>query len=242
MKYLPLLVVLSIPLTACSIPRSIAEGGPMANRQVDPAGRVLILSIANGQEQSQDSAPGSGQGVVAALEKVMASHGVPLSATATSALPSGLDEAQRAGFRYVLKGTITLWEDNATVWSGNGDKLTIHLELYDARSRELVAAATHKRVATGFTFVSGTPDRFMDEVAAGALGRLYGWNQEIGTTSTRTSATDGPAIGVSPKQSPADVEAMNAELRQLAKDSLANGDPKAAKDYLDMIVPASSQH
>jgi outer membrane murein-binding lipoprotein Lpp len=39
-----------------------------------------------------------------------------------------------------------------------------------------------------------------------------------------------------------DTESMNTELRRLAIDSQAHGDQKAAKEYLDMIVPASSQH
>jgi len=91
------------------------------------------------------------------------------------ALEQGFADAERGGFTYVLKGTITHWEDNATAWSGKGDKLNISAELYDVRSRTLVAAATDKRTATGFTLVSGTPDRFMDEVANGALNQIYGW-------------------------------------------------------------------
>jgi hypothetical protein len=90
-------------------------------------------------------------------------------------LSSGLNEAQEANFDYVLKCVITLWQDNATAWSGNGDKLSISVELYDAKTRQLVAAASHRRVATGATFVSGSPDRFMSEVSTGALSQIYGW-------------------------------------------------------------------
>jgi hypothetical protein len=90
-------------------------------------------------------------------------------------LEKGFAEAERSGFSYVLKGTITLWEDNATAWSGKGDKLNVSAELYDVHTHSLVAAATDKRTATGFTLVSGTPDRFMDDVANGALSQIYGW-------------------------------------------------------------------
>jgi hypothetical protein len=169
------LFVLFLSVAACSVPRSRAEGGPLANHQVVPTAKVLILSIADGQEQGQKPASGSGQGMVAALRTVWATHGVPLSTTATASVQAGIEEARRTGFDYVLQSTITLWEDNATAWSGNDDKLNISCELYDVNSRELIAAVTHKRVATGFTFVSGSPDRFMDEVAAGALDKIYGW-------------------------------------------------------------------
>jgi hypothetical protein len=141
-------------------------------------GKVLILGIPNGQEQGQPEANGSGQGMASALRQALSAHGVPLSITETKDLTAGLDEAQKANFNYVLKCAITLWQDNATAWSGNGDKLTISVELYDAKSRQLVAAASHKRVATGATFVSGSPDRFMGEVAAGALSEIYGWPQK----------------------------------------------------------------
>jgi hypothetical protein len=180
-------------------------------------------------------------GMASAIRKVLASHNVPVSMTATSSLRDGIDEARRAGFDYTLKGTITLWEDNATAWSGNGDKLNISVEVYDSKSRELIGAATHKRVATGATFVSGTPDRFMDEVATGALDKIYGWSdQKQYRPIVAAAGVSNAAANPSPPLSGA--EAMNAELRRLAKESLDSGDQKAAKEYLDMIVPESSQH
>lgn len=168
-------VMASMALIGCSVPRSVKEGGPVSGHVVSAKNKVLLLNIADGQEQGQSPAIGSGQGLVAAMRKVLTSHGVPMSTTPSTSLSQGFDEASRAGFNYVMKTTITLWEDNATAWSGNGDKLSISVELYDATSHELLAAATHKRVATGATFVSGSPDRFMDEVSMGALGQIYGW-------------------------------------------------------------------
>jgi hypothetical protein len=58
------------------------------------------------------------------------------------------------------------------------DKLYISCELYDVASRQLIAASTFRRVGTGFTFVSGTPDRYMNQDAQGALGRMYGWTSK----------------------------------------------------------------
>jgi len=240
MKKITLLVILCLCAVGCSIPRSVAEGGPIADHRVNPASKVLILSIADGQEQGQGPAPGSGQGMTSAIRKVLVAHGVPLSTTPTWSLAPGLDEARRAGFDYALKGTIALWEDNATAWSGNGDKLTVSVDLYDAKSRELIASSTHKRVATGATFVSGSPDRFMDEVAVGALDKIYGWSElKPGQPASTTARRNNSTI---PAQPPTEVEAMNVELRRLAKESLDSGNQKAAKEYLDMIVPESSQH
>jgi hypothetical protein len=174
MKYLVLLIT-CLMAAGCSVPRSVKEGGPVIGYQINPTAKVLLLRVADGQEQGQEVARGSGEGMVAALRKALSSHGVPLSTSANLDLSTGLDEAQRTGFDYVLKCTITLWQDNATAWSGNGDKLNISVEVYDVKTGTLAAAATHKRVATGATFVSASPDRFMDEVATGALSQIYGW-------------------------------------------------------------------
>lgn len=113
--------------------------------------------------------------MVDAFRKVLAMHGIPMSVTADKSLTEGFADAERGGFTYVLKGTITHWEDNATAWSGKGDKLFVSAELYDAHTHTLIAAATDKRTATGLTFVSSTPDRFMDQVAVGTLSQIYGW-------------------------------------------------------------------
>lgn len=177
MKYaIAFAAICCLPMAGCSIPHSKSDGGPVGTYIVSPGDKVLVLNIADGQEQGQSPAPGSGQGMVDAIRRVLTAHAVPLSITESGSLDAGFDEARRIGARYVLKTTITLWEDNATAWSGKGDKLNISCQLYSANSHELLAASDHRRVATGFTFVSGTPDRFMDEVAFGALGKLYGWS------------------------------------------------------------------
>ncbi|AHX16304.1 hypothetical protein CH75_10390 [Dyella jiangningensis] len=175
MKRLFLVATSAMLLIGCSVPRQVKEGGAMSGHQVAPQGKVLLLNVRDGQEKGQDPATGSGQGMVAALRKTLSAHGVPLNTSQTMDLSRGFEEAQRNGYAYVMKSTITLWEDNATAWSGNGDKLNVSVELYDVSTHELIAAATDKRTATGFTFVSGTPDRFMDEVAIGALSQIYGW-------------------------------------------------------------------
>ena len=119
-----------------------------------------------------------GKGMVAALRKVLMEKAIPLSTSESTNLVQGYDEASRMGFDYVLKCVITEWEDNATAWSGKGDKLRISIELFDAKSKQLVAAGSHYRIATGFTLVSGSPDRFMDECATGALSQIFGWPQK----------------------------------------------------------------
>ena len=177
MKYV-MTAILVMLMAGCSVPRNVREGGAVSGQQVDAHKTVLVLSVKDGQEQGQAPAVGSGRGMAAALRKALSEHGIPLSISQSTDLSEGLNEAKQGDFGYVLQCVITLWEDNATAWSGKGDKLNISVEMYDAKTHRLVAASSDKRTATGATFVSGSPDRLMDQVATGALGRLYGWPEK----------------------------------------------------------------
>ena len=160
----------------CSIPHSVPEGRVVPGQTINKQGKVLIMNAADGQEQGQPVATGSGQEFVAAVRDSLLDHSVPASTAQTLDLNQACDEAQKMGFDYVLKPQITFWEDNATAWSGKGDKLRISIEVYDAKGHQLVGAATFYRVARGAGFVgSGTPERFLKEASAGALNKIYGW-------------------------------------------------------------------
>ncbi len=113
--------------------------------------------------------------MVAALRNALMQRGIPLSTTESVSMTQGIEEAAKLNFDYVLKCAITEWEDNATAWSGKGDKLRISVEVFDVKTKQLVAGGSHYRIATGFTLSSGSPDRFMDECAYGALSQIYGW-------------------------------------------------------------------
>jgi hypothetical protein len=168
-------MILLMLLSACSIPASRHDGSVVNGTALRPSGKVLILGVRDGQEQGQDPAPGSGHALVAGIRKVLTEHSVPFSTLESVNLEDGYAEAKRNNFDYVMKSVITLWEDNATAWSGNGDKLKISVEVYDVRTRQLVAFGEHYRVGNGFTFLSGSPDRYIDESANGALSKMYGW-------------------------------------------------------------------
>ncbi len=168
-------ILLSVFAIGCSVPRSVPEGGRISGQTVNPAGKVLILTITDGQEIGQPVATGSGKALSSAIRKVLSTHQIPLSTSDCTKLIDAYAEATAINFDYILKCDITLWEDNATAWSGNGDKLRISIELFDVKSKQLVAAASHYRVATGATLVASNPERFMDECSEGALNKIYDW-------------------------------------------------------------------
>ena len=132
MKYVFALFVML--LAGCSVPRNVREGGPVAGQAISPQATVLMLAVSNGQEQGQSAAMGSGQGMADAMRNVLTAHGVPLSTSQKTDLSQGFEEAARGNFAYVMQCVITLWQDNATAWSGNGDKLNISVQVYDAKT------------------------------------------------------------------------------------------------------------
>src|SRR5690606_7286551 len=111
------LAAAALLVAGCSVPRSVKEGGPVAGQQVDRGARVLVLNVADGQEAGQPVAVGSGQIVVSSVRKALQAHGVPLTLSESTDISHGIAEAKGAGFDYVLRTKITLWEDNATAWS-----------------------------------------------------------------------------------------------------------------------------
>ena len=142
---------------------------------ISAAPKVVILDIQDGHERGQDVTRGSGQAMVNALRDTLVSRGIPVNVIQSTAVDEGYQEAERLGFNYVLRGVLTNWEDNATAWSGNPDRATLVLELYGVEEKRLAASANSERQASGATLVSGTPGRFIPELAFNAVDRIFDW-------------------------------------------------------------------
>nr|WP_320132377.1 DUF4823 domain-containing protein [uncultured Holophaga sp.] len=166
---------------SCSIPRSEPGGGHIQGMTVSPTEKVFIMSVRDGQEPGYPQAIGSGNALSSALGETLNAHGVVFTKPSSWAgdMDTAFQEAKAKGCGYVLSADITLWEDNATVLTANGDKLAISLNLFEVKSKNLVATGSFYRVATGITLLLGqTPQRFIKESANGALQKMYGWHDE----------------------------------------------------------------
>lgn len=160
-------------LLGCSIPRKIKAGRVLGEKPLPRDATYLILGIRDAQETGQPVAVGSGKALASAIQQRMLKEGIAAETTAQANFTDGMNEAKARNIPCVIKAEYTLWEDNATAWSGRGDKVAISLEAYDVSTGRMLAASSFKRVATGFTFASDSPFRFLAQAADGAVGTIF---------------------------------------------------------------------
>lgn len=170
-----LLVGVALLTLSCATPVHQTTGQWAPGMAVVATPKVVLLDIADGQERGQEATTGSGQAMVGALRDRLMGHTIAVQTIQSVAIEKGYEEATRLGFDYVLRGVFTNWEDNATAWSGNPDRAEFAVELYSVPDKRLAGSASHKVQASGFTLLTGTPMRFIPELADNTLGRLFGW-------------------------------------------------------------------
>jgi hypothetical protein len=133
------------------------------------------MPVQDGIDKTEGQARGSGAALTGAFRDTLMSHGYVPTVGTGSSLEASLDEAQKMGFRYVLRGTITEWEDNVTEWSGNPDTAKVSVDLYDVATKEIVGGSTHRMVGSPVDLFHRSVDRFAPELADKSLGRILGW-------------------------------------------------------------------
>ncbi len=78
-------------------------------------------------------------------------------------------EAERLGATHVLKGTITHWEDNATEWSANPDRVAFMLEVYGVAGRRFLGMVSREAEGSVLAASNESASRFLKNLAEQAL-------------------------------------------------------------------------
>jgi len=174
MKYLGTAsaMIFALVFCACTATRS-TTGGYLPNSEPVPAGsKVLIMPVPDGVEAQDGPAQGSGRSMTNGLKDALVAHGFPPYVSETTNLPSALEEAAKMEYPYVLRGSLTKWEDNATEWSGRPDLAELSVELYATDTQTMVASVTHS-IEGGDS--GRQPHRFVPELADQTLAKIFGW-------------------------------------------------------------------
>lgn len=153
-----------------------SSGGLAPGKSVDANAKVLVLPLPDAIDKGGTTIGGSGGGTTAAIRDALVAHGYSPIVGDSKSLADAFVEAEKLTQRYVLKGSLINWEDNATEWSGRPDTAGISLELYDASSKSLVASSTQNIRASPSSFTPGSPDRFASALADLSLSRIFGWH------------------------------------------------------------------
>jgi hypothetical protein len=170
-----MLVALMFLALSCATPVHQTTGQWVPGMTLVATPKIILIDIADGQERGQEATKGSGQEMVGALRDRLMGHNIAVQTIQSVEIEKGYEEAARLGFDYVLRGVFTNWEDNATAWSGNPDRADFTIEIYSVPDKRLAGSASHRVQASGFTMMSGTPMRFIPELADNTLARLFGW-------------------------------------------------------------------
>lgn len=163
----------------CATTRS-TTGQVAPGAKVAPGARVLIMRVPDVVEKGEGTVGGSGEAVTAAVRDDLMAHGYPVVTSDKSTLPDAFGEAMSLDAAYVLRGAIAEWQDNATEWSSNPDKVALSLELYEVSTKQLVATGGHRVAGQAMTFATGqTPMRFVPEMADHSLAKIFGWRPSV---------------------------------------------------------------
>jgi Domain of unknown function (DUF4823) len=163
-----LLLLLWLPVCASAQ----TTGGLVAGQAPIRTGtKILILSVPDGRESHGNIGGGSGAAVLAGLRQELVGRGMIPFDSDNGTLTDGLKEAATRGDDFVLRGRITVWEDNATAWSGKPDSVAISLELFDV-SGTLVSSVVHRQNGSHWAMTDSAPQRLVPEAARLAVARL----------------------------------------------------------------------
>ena len=178
MRYFNVALILFVSLVfcGCTATRS-TTGGYLPNSEPVPAGsKVLVMHVPDGVEAQDGPAQGTGRSMTNALKDALIAHGFPPYVSETTDLSSAFEEAAELGYPYVLRGSLTRWEDNATEWSGRPDLAELSVELYSSGTKTMFASVTHS-IEGGDS--GKQPHRFVPELADQTLAKIFGWTPRV---------------------------------------------------------------
>jgi DNA-binding transcriptional regulator YiaG len=169
-----------LPLSiACASLQRTTTGQRISGWSPTPQSSVFLMPTPDAVERGEGVVGGSGANVNAALRDQLLAHQVKVAPTEKKSLREAIEEAASAGYLYVLKSTLTEWEDNATEWSANPDKASLSLELYAVETKQLVATGTHRVVGGTLELLPKPTNRFIPELADHALAKVFGWRPTV---------------------------------------------------------------
>jgi len=106
-----------------------------------PGSTVMLMQVFdNGGTEGSGSGGKVYAGTIGALER----HQCRVLPTAAISVQPALDDALAAHARYLLRIQIIEWEAHATAWTGEPDKGQISADLYEVRTRQIVARVSRE--------------------------------------------------------------------------------------------------
>lgn len=154
---------------ACTSAWRTTEGGWVLGKALSANPKILLLPVAGRDSEACEA-------MTAALLAALSKKDYRVTVSSGRAKQSGaaaIEQGIGQGYDYVLEGVLSKWEDKPS-----GDEAELTLKLYEVKSGEVVAAATHFDRGRANHWPSDPAD-FIPELADCTLSRIFGWTPKV---------------------------------------------------------------
>ena len=159
--------IIALTCVACIFSKQTGSASLQANFAI-PSNALLVLSQVPDGSGADGVMAGSGDLVRSSLGVELLKRGFQVHNSDASQLQQLLGEAKSKGVPLVLLARITIWEDNATAWSGKRDHAGISLQLFDTETGALKGSS--ERTANGVRQPSDCAPWLAQTAVAAMLG------------------------------------------------------------------------
>jgi len=166
-----LTLIITVSLTACIVAKQSGAGSLQIDFAMPSRARILLSQVPDGSG-ADGVMSGSGELVRSSLGTELLRRGFQVINSASTDSQQLLTEAKSKGISFVLSARITIWEDNATSWSGKRDQAGIALQLYEASTEALKGSS--ERTAHGVRHPNGCAPWLAQKTVAAMLGEAVG--------------------------------------------------------------------
>jgi len=143
MQKIILVLAIAAALAGCSSKYKSLASEPPTTRFTSDADFYVMLP--EDGKYGNKPYPGSGEQTADAIQAALIPRaGRVFRAKKIEELEDAAAFARENDIDYVFQTKILNWEDRATEWSGIPDKISLHFEIYDAKTGEMVASDTSK--------------------------------------------------------------------------------------------------
>ncbi|MNV61509.1 hypothetical protein D3C71_1540190 [compost metagenome] len=173
MKSAGLSIAVCVLFAGCTATHQSQRLAPLA-QPLEQSQRVYIAVATDGGYGGKTS-PGSGAQAANSLASAFAKRGVSVD---VGSQPETRDQAvasaDKQAARYAVVPTVLNWEHRATAWSAIPSKLSMRVDVWDARTGVKLDSAVLESKSAALTFLSTGPEMLLQDSIAAYVGTLYG--------------------------------------------------------------------
>lgn len=167
-------IALPILLASCTAKYQVNNlAGREGEVRLNPQEAVYVVPSQDGA-YGNTHYPGSGQTVAQVVAGAFSKNARKVHvADKFITKDAALDDAKRAGARYLVTPAITHWEQRATEWSGRPSRMAIRLSITDVESGEQITSSSIEGRSRIVSWTTTSPESLLREPVIAHISSLY---------------------------------------------------------------------